>query len=117
VQFVVLLAWLCVSNAVLMVPAMVLAESGARVWAVALALGLPVLRIAARHRARRGYFLLGYNDGPGGDFTRRSRRITRQDQPGWFRLLLVIEVVIVVLLATSIMARPRGRQRRSLRGP
>lgn len=104
-QFVVLLAWLCVSNAVLLVPAMVLAEAGNYFWAAALALGLPALRIAARHRRQSGYFLVGYNDGPGGDFTRGSRRITRQDQPRWFRFLLVIEVVIVVLLAASVMAR------------
>ena len=105
-QFVVLLAWLCVSNAVLLVPAILFAESGNTLWAVVMAIGLPGLRIAARHRPGRGYYLLGYNDGAGGDFTLHSRWITRQTQPQWFRLLLVIEVVIVTLLAASILARP-----------
>lgn len=105
-QFVVLLAWLCVSNAVLLVPAMVFAEAGNALWAAALAVGVPALRIAARHRPGRGYYLVGYNDGPGGDFTRGSRWITRQGQPRWFRLLRAIEVGIVILLAASILARP-----------
>jgi hypothetical protein len=89
-----------------MVPAMVMAESGHYLWAAVLAMGLPALRIAARHRRRRGYYLLGYNDGPGGDFTRSSRWITREHQPQWFRLMVFIEVVIVVLLTASTMARP-----------
>ena len=100
-QFVVLLMWLCVSNAVLLIPAIVAAETGHVLWAVVLAIGLPALRIANRHRGQRGYYLVGYNDGAGGDFTRGSRWLSRRDQPQWFRLLVVLEVVIVALLIAS----------------
>lgn len=105
-QFVVLLMWLCISNAVLLLPAVALFETGNGVWGLAAAIGLPALRIAARYRRHRGYYLIGYNDGVGGDFTRSSGRLTRQRQPRRFGLMVGVEVVIVVLLIASILLRP-----------
>lgn len=105
-QFVVLLMWLCVSNAVLLLPAVALVEAGNGLWGLAAAIGLPALRIAARYRPHRGYRLIGYNDGAGGDFTQSGGRLTRQRQPQRFGLLVGIEIVIVVLLVASILLRP-----------
>lgn len=105
-QFVVLMAWLCVSNALLMVPGIILWDSGERLWGILLAAGLPALRIVSRYRSRRGYYLLGYNDGPGGDATLQARWINRHDRPQWFGLIVFLEAAIIVLLIVSIITRP-----------
>lgn len=79
---------------------------GHALWAMVSVLGLPALRIAIRYRGKGDYCLVGYDDGPGGDFMWAGRRLTRQHQPRWFRLMVVIEVVIVFLLIASIMLGP-----------
>ena len=108
-QFIVLIAWLCISNAVLMIPAVVLLEYGQYLWAGLLVIGLPAARIARRFRGPRGYYVLGYNDGVGGDINRSARWINRHERPQWFTLLVAIEIIIVVILAVSMFARgPKG---------
>jgi hypothetical protein len=97
---------LCISNAALMIPAVILLEADRPFAAYLVAAGLPALRIALRHRGHRGYYLLGYNDGPGGDATRHAQWISRFRRPQWFGLMVVVETGIVLLLLVSLIAHP-----------
>lgn len=104
-QFVPLMAWLFLSNGLLLIPAILALESGARFWAILLAVALPLLRMVARYRSRRGYYLIGYNDGAGGDHTLHARWLNRHSHPQWFKLIMLLESLIVLLFIVSIFAR------------
>jgi hypothetical protein len=104
-QFVMLIVWLCLSNALLMIPGIILLESGERFWGILLAAGLPALRMVARYCSPRGYYLMGYNDGPGGDLTRHARWLNRRNHRQRFDLIMFLEAVIIALCLLSIVVQ------------
>jgi hypothetical protein len=104
-RFTLLIVWLCVSNAFLMIPGILVLESGKWMWGILLAVSLPALRMVRRYHSPRGYYLLGYNDGAGGDFNYSASWLSRRSHPQWFDLIMFLEAVIIVLTILSIIAR------------
>lgn len=104
-RFVLLIVWLCLSNTLLMIPGILVLESGEWLWGILLAAALPALRLFRRYHSRRGYYLLGYNDGAGGDINYSASWLSRHSHPQWFELIMFLETVIIVLTVLSIFAR------------
>jgi hypothetical protein len=104
-RFVLLIVWLWLSNALLMIPGILVLESGERLWGILLAAALPTLRMFRRYHSPRGYYLMGYNDGAGGDINYSASWLSRQSHPQWFELIMFLETLIIVLTVLSIIAR------------
>ncbi len=97
--------WLSFSYGVVFSFGVVILDQGQFIWAFALFVLFPVLRILNRFRNGKGYYIIGYIGEVGGELPIPSSYVTRYTTPLRFKFYLIIEVLIIGFLLASVFIR------------
>ena len=99
------IAWMGSIYAIMFSIGGLLVENGNILWSMVFFILFPLVRIARRFQEGKGYYVIGYMGQVGGDMRRPGGLISRKKRPAEFQFYLFIEILIIVFLLISAIAK------------